>query len=244
MTISNKVIAIAGASSGIGEATARLLAKNDATLVLGARRLEKLSAVATAIADDGGVALTTELDVTNRTSMDKFIEYAHDRFGRIDVLINSAGIMMLAPLIETRRDEWDRMIDVNLRGVLNGVAAVLPHMILQGSGHIVLIGSTSGRRVAPTNGIYAATKFAVRAIAESLRIEGGAAIRSTLISAGATRTELTDKIDHPLMREAVRARADEMLPADAIARAISYAIEQPQNVDVSEIIVRPLTMKE
>jgi NADP-dependent 3-hydroxy acid dehydrogenase YdfG len=242
--MSDKVIAITGASSGIGEAAARLLAGTGAKLVLGARRVDRLSAVAEEINAQGGTALATPLDVTSRASMDAFVEMARERFGRIDVLVNNAGIMMLAPLAEARQDDWDRMIDVNLRGVLNGVAAALPKMMAQQSGHIVMIGSTSGRRVAQMNGVYAATKFAVRAIAESVRLEGGAAVRSTLISAGATQTELVENIDQPMMREALRARWNDTLPVDSVARAIAFAIAQPHEVDVSEILVRPLKLKD
>jgi NADP-dependent 3-hydroxy acid dehydrogenase YdfG len=220
------------------------LAKTGARLVLGARRTDKLSAIASEIDAAGGAAIATQLDVTSRASMNAFVDLARKRFGRIDVLVNNAGVMMLAPLAEVRYDDWERMIDVNLRGVLNGIAAALPHMLAQGSGHIVMIGSTSGRRVAPMGGVYAATKFAVRAIAESVRIEGGSAVRSTLISAGATQTELVDGVDHPMIREALLARRNDMLTADAVARAVAYAIEQPREVDVSEILVRPLKLKE
>jgi NADP-dependent 3-hydroxy acid dehydrogenase YdfG len=242
--MADKVIAITGASSGIGEAAARLLAATGAKLVLGARRTDKLSAIADEIQAQGGTAVATALDVTSRASMDAFVELAGERFGRIDVLVNNAGVMMLAPLAEARQDDWERMIDVNLRGVLNGVAAAFPRMLAQQSGHIVMIGSTSGRRVAQMSGVYAATKFAVRALAESVRLEGGSAVRSTLISAGATQTELVEKIDHPMLREALRARWNDTLPVDSIAQAIAYAIAQPHAVDVSEILVRPLKIKD
>ncbi len=241
--MNDKVVAITGASSGIGEATARLLAKSGARLVLGARRRDQLAAIAREIEAEGGVAVPVELDVTDRASMQAFAEVAVNRFGRIDVLVNNAGVMLLAPLSDLRTEEWDRMIDVNIKGVLNGAAAFLPRMQTQGRGHIVIVGSIAGHQVMPMNGVYAATKFAVRAIAESLRLEGGAAIRSTLISPGAVATELFDKILHPQIQEMAKARLGSALPVDSIARAIAFAIDQPDDVDVSEIIVRPMANK-
>lgn len=241
--MSNKVIAITGASSGIGAAAARLLAKSGAQLVLGARRREQLGAVASGIEAEGGIAVPVELDVTDAGSMQAFIEVARSRFGRVDVLVNNAGVMLLAPLGDLRVAEWNRMIDVNIKGVLNGIAAVLPYMKEQDSGHIVLVGSIAGRQVMPMNGVYAATKHAVRAIAESVRLEGGTTIRSTLIQPGATQTELFDNIEHPEIRVMAQARLDAALPVDSIARAIAYAIEQPEGVDVNEITVRPMVHK-
>jgi NADP-dependent 3-hydroxy acid dehydrogenase YdfG len=241
--MSDKVIAITGASSGIGEAAARLLAKSGAKLVLGARRIDQLATIAKAIEADGGVAVPVELDVTNRASMQAFAEAAQSRFGRIDVLVNNAGVMFLAPLSDLRVDEWDRMIDVNVKGVLNGIAAFLPRMQAQGRGHVVTVASVAGHQVMPMNGVYAATKFAVRALAESVRIEGGTSIRSTLISPGATATELFDKILHPQIQEMAKARLASALPVDSIARAIAFAIAQPDDVDVNEIIVRPMANK-
>ena len=218
--MSGKVIAITGASAGIGEATARLLAKTGAKLVLGARRAEKLDGVAKAIVEDGGTAISTSLDVTSFDSMRAFVDLARDRFQRIDVLVNNAGIMLVAPLGEARIDEWNRMIEVNVRGVLNGVAAALPHMIAQGSGHVVIVGSTSGRRVTPTSGIYAATKFAVRAVADSIRLECGPAVRSTLISPGATRSEMVERAQTRAGQGGpASAPSVEMLSVDAVARA-------------------------
>jgi NADP-dependent 3-hydroxy acid dehydrogenase YdfG len=236
--MSGKVIAITGASAGIGEATARLLARTGAKLVLGARRTEKLDGVAGSIADEGGTAVTASLDVTSFDSVKAFVDLARDRFGRIDVLVNNAGIMLVAPLGEARIDEWNQMLDVNVRGVLNGVAAVLPHMISQGSGHVVIVGSTSGRRVTPTSGIYAATKFAVRAVADSIRLECGPAVRSTLISPGATRSEMVERAQIRAGQGGPPAPTIEMLSVDAVARAITYAVEQPEDVDVSEVILQ------
>jgi NADP-dependent 3-hydroxy acid dehydrogenase YdfG len=241
--MSEKVIAITGASSGIGEAAARLLAKSGAKLVLGARRTEQLTTIAKDIEAEGGAAVAVELDVTDRASVEAFVEVARSRFGRIDVIVNNAGVMYLAPLADLRTEEWERMIDVNIKGVLNGVAAVWPHMLAQGNGQIVIVGSVAGHQVMPMNGVYAATKFAVRAIAENIRLEGGSAIRSTLIAPGATQTELFDKIIHPQIQQAAKARNATALPVDSIARAIAYAIEQSHDVDVNEIIVRPMSNK-
>jgi NADP-dependent 3-hydroxy acid dehydrogenase YdfG len=241
--MSDKVIAITGASSGIGEATARLLAKSGARLVLGARRHDQLAAIAREIEEEGGTAIAVELDVTSRASMEAFVEVARTRFGRIDVIVNNAGVMLLAPFADLRTDEWDRMIDVNIKGVLYGAAAVLPDMQAQGSGHIITVGSIAGHQVMPMNGVYAATKHAVRAISEGLRLEAGTAIRCTLISPGPVVTELFDKILHPQIQQMAKSRINAALPVDAVARAIAFAIEQPGDIDVNEIIIRPLTNK-
>ncbi|HEX8057803.1 MAG TPA: SDR family oxidoreductase [Novosphingobium sp.] len=239
-----KVVAITGASSGIGEATARLLAAEGAKLVLGARRTDRLTGIANEIGAAGGGALGIELDVTRRDSMDAFVSEAVERFGRIDVFVHNAGVMMLGPWADLRRDDWDRMFDVNVKGVLNGIASALPHMLAQRSGHMILIGSTAGHHAVPLGGAYSATKFALRAIADSLRAEGGSSLRTTLISPSATRTEIVENVDHPIMREALVSRRDLMLSADDVARAIAYAIAQPPHVDVSEITVRPMSLKD
>jgi NADP-dependent 3-hydroxy acid dehydrogenase YdfG len=241
--MSDKIIAITGASSGIGEASARLLAKSGAKLVLGARRHEQLTTIAREIEADGGVAVPVALDVTSRDSMEAFVEQARSHFGRIDVLVNNAGVMLLAPLSDLRTSEWDRMIDVNIRGVLNGIAAALPHMKAQDSGHFVIVGSIAGRQVQQVNGVYAATKYAVRAIADNLRLEGGQTIRSTLISPGAVATELFDKILHPEIQQMAKSRIEAALPVEAVAQAIGYAIAQPPGVDINEIILRPMVHK-
>ena len=241
--MSDKVVAITGASSGIGEAAARMLARSGARLVLGARRRDQLMAIAGEIEAQGGTAVPVELDVTDRASMQAFANAALSHFGRIDVLVNNAGVMLLAPLPDLQTEQWDRMIDVNLRGVLHGIAAVLPQMQAQGRGHIVTVGSIAGHQVMPMNGVYAATKFAVRAIAESLRLEGGTAIRSTLISPGTVATELFDKILHPQIKQVAKSRLHGALQVEFIARAIVFAIAQPDDVDVNEIIVRPMANK-
>lgn len=241
--MTEKVIAITGASSGIGEAAARLLAKSGHKLVIGARRMDQLATIASKIEATGGVAIPLELDVTNRESAKAFVASAVSRFGRIDVLVNNAGVMYLAPLTDLRVDEWDRMIDVNIKGLLNCAAAALPYFQTQQRGHFITLGSIAGHRVGPMNGVYAATKFAAHALAESFRLEGGAAIRSTLIAPGAVATELFDKIPHPQIQELAKSHLDKSLPADAIARAIAFAIEQPDDVDVNEILVRPIANK-
>jgi NADP-dependent 3-hydroxy acid dehydrogenase YdfG len=234
----SKVVLITGASSGIGEATARRLAADGHRLVLGARRTELVAAVAKDIEADGGTAIAHELDVTDKESVRVFVRAAQDRYGRVDVLVNNAGVMPLSPLDALRTDEWDRMIDVNLRGVLYGIAAVLPLMRAQGSGHIVNLSSVSGLRVDPTAAVYSATKFAVRALSEGLRQESRD-LRVTVVSPGLTRSELTDGISDAGVRDAVRGAMDIAIPAAAIGAAIAYAIAQPDDVDVNELVVRP-----
>ncbi|UMM07806.1 SDR family oxidoreductase [Gluconobacter frateurii] len=237
--MTNKVIAITGASSGIGEATARHLARSGAIVVLGARRVERLEKIVAEIKASGGEALAVKLDVTSREDMTTFIETTVKRFGRIDVLINNAGVMLIAPLAETKVDEWDRMIDVNIKGVLYGIAATLPVMQRQGSGHVINVSSVAGHRVGKGAAVYCGTKFAVRAISEGFRQEVGGTIRSTIISPGAVTTELPDHTTSPQVAEAMKAIYSTAIDADAIARAIGYAIEQPADVDVNEILIRP-----
>jgi len=239
-----KVVAITGASSGIGEASARVLASRGCKLVLGARRMQRLSDIAGEINEAGGTAVAMELDVAGRDSMNRFVGAAIERFGRIDVLVNNAGLMILGPLAEARIDDWDHMIDVNLRGVLHGIAAAMPPMLDQGSGHIVLVGSTSGHRVSRMGGVYSATKFAIRAIADTIRIEGGDSIRSTLISPSATQTEIVDHVGHQAMQQALLSIRPKALTAETVANAIAYAIAQPPEVDVSEIVIRPAALKD
>jgi len=236
---SGKVVLITGASSGIGEATARHLAANGHRVVLGARRTDRISAIAQEIKKAGGEALHHELDVTNLESVKALVAAAHERYGRIDVLVNNAGVMPLSMMEELRVDEWNQMIDVNLRGVLHGIAAVLPVMRKQGSGHIINVASTSAHRVDPTAAVYCATKFAVRALSEGLRQESRN-LRVTVVSPGLTRSELTDGIRDPQVQAGVRAMMEQTaIPATAIAEAIAFAISQPENVDVNELIVRP-----
>ncbi|WP_264484373.1 SDR family oxidoreductase [Mesorhizobium sp. PAMC28654] len=230
---------ITGASSGIGEATARHLAVHGHRIVLGARRTERLAALVKDIKQAGGQALHQELDVTDLDSVRAFVAAAHERYGRVDVLVNNAGIMPLSFMAELRVDEWNQMIDVNLRGVLNGIAAVLPIMAEQKSGHIINVASVSGHRVDPTAAVYSATKFAVRALSEGLRQESRD-LRVTVVSPGLTRTELFDGIASPEVRAGARAMVEQAsIPASAIAEAIGFAISQPDGVDINELVVRP-----
>lgn len=237
--INGKVIVITGASSGIGEATARLLAGQGAQVVLGARRLERLEALAAEINAAGGSALPRALDVTRRDDMQAFIDSAEQHFGRVDVIINNAGVMPLSRLDALKVNEWDRMIDVNVRGVLHGIAAGLPLMQRQRSGQFINIASIGAYAVSPTAAVYCATKYAVRAISEGLRQEVGGDIRVTLIAPGVTESELAESISDEDARAAMREFRKGAIPAEAIARAIAYAVDQPADVDVSELIVRP-----
>src|SRR5882724_1844262 len=237
--LKGKVVAITGASSGIGEATARHLAAQGAKVVLGARRDDRLKALATELEKAGGEAEPLRLDVTRRDDVAAFVKRAQDRFGRLDVLVSNAGLMPLSLLDELKVDEWDRMIDVNIRGVLHGIAAALPVFREAGSGHFVNVSSISGLNVAPTTAVYSGTKFAVRAISEGLRQEAGNSIRVTIISPGAVQTELAETISSADLKKRVMAFQKNAIPPLAIARAIAFAIEQPGDVDVNEIVVRP-----
>ncbi|PBC86718.1 NADP-dependent 3-hydroxy acid dehydrogenase YdfG [Streptomyces sp. 2224.1] len=234
-----KVVAITGASSGIGEATARRLAADGHRVFLGARRTGRLERLVEEITKEGGTAAFAKLDVTDAADMRAFIEAALRRHGRIDALVNNAGVMPLSPLEALKTDEWDRMIDVNVRGVLHGIAAALPAMRTQGGGHFVNIASVGAYEVSPTAAVYCATKFAVRAISEGLRQESAGDIRVTLVSPGVTESELADSISDPAAREAMKTYRAVALPASAIAEAIAYALAQPPQVDVNEIVVRP-----
>lgn len=234
----SKVILITGASSGIGEAAVRLLAAQGHHLVIGARRTERLAALAEEVEASGGSVRYQALDVTSAASVSAFAQFALDTFGRIDVIVNNAGVMPLSPLSATKVDEWDRMIDVNIRGVLHGIAAVLPAMERQGFGQIINISSIGGLSVSPTAAVYCATKFAVRAISDGLRQETDT-VRVTVICPGVVESELADSISDDIARAAMRDFRRIALTSDAIARSIAYAIEQPADVDVSEIVVRP-----
>jgi NADP-dependent 3-hydroxy acid dehydrogenase YdfG len=236
--IKGKVVVITGASSGIGEAAARLLADKGAHVVLGARRTDRLDRLAEAITAADGSVRVRALDVVNRTDMQAFVDFAKEQFGRIDVMVNNAGVMPLSPLASLKVDEWDRMIDVNIRGVLHGIAAVLPGMEAQGFGQIINISSIGGLSVTPTAAVYCATKFAVRAISDGLRQETDK-IRVTVVCPGVTESELADSISDEAGRTEMKEFRRIAIPADAIANAIAYAIEQPGNVDVSELVVRP-----
>ncbi|MEU6312516.1 SDR family oxidoreductase [Streptomyces sp. NPDC047014] len=235
-----KVVAITGASSGIGEAAARRLGADGHRLLLGARRTDRLEALSKEINEAGGTAEFRRLDVTDADDVRTFVAAAAERYGRLDVLVNNAGVMPLSPLAALELAEWDRMIDVNVRGVLHGIAAGLPVMRAQGGGHFVNIASVGAYEVSPTAAVYCATKFAVRAISEGLRQESDGRVRVTLVSPGVTESELADGIADPAAREAMRAYRAVALPASAIADAIAYAVSQPPEVDVNEIVVRPV----
>ncbi|MFG2412844.1 SDR family oxidoreductase [Streptomyces goshikiensis] len=235
----SKVVAITGASSGIGEETARRLAGDGHRLLLGARRTDRLDALTREINEAGGTAAFQRLDVTDAADVRAFVAAARERYGRVDVMVNNAGVMPLSPLDALKVDEWDRTIDVNVRGVLHGIAAALPVMRAQGGGHFVNVASVGAYEVSPTAAVYCATKFAVRAISEGLRQESDGSVRVTLVSPGVTESELAEGISDPAAREAMKAYRAVALPASAIAGAIAYAVAQPAGVDVNEIVVRP-----
>jgi NADP-dependent 3-hydroxy acid dehydrogenase YdfG len=238
--IEGKVVAITGASSGIGEATALLLAERGAKVVLGARRLDRLDALARRIADAGGEAATRATDVRSRDDLTALVALARERFGTLDVLVSNAGIGPISPLDDLRVEEWEAMLDVNVKGVLYGIAAALPGFRAQGSGQFVNVASTAAHRIVPNMAVYAASKSAVRVISEGLRQEAGAQLRVTVITPGFTGTEFAADISDPALRAQIAKAKDELaMPPDAIARAIAFAIEQPDGVDVGEIIVRP-----
>ncbi|MCG8352653.1 MAG: SDR family oxidoreductase [Chloroflexales bacterium] len=234
----NKVIAITGASSGIGEASAKLLAQNGAKVVLGARRTQKLETIVEAIRAQGGTAEYKALDVTDREDMKAFIHFAKDKFGRVDVIFNNAGVMPLSPMSALKVEEWDNMININIYGVLNGIAAGLPIMEAQGGGQFINTASIGAHVVVPTGAVYCATKHAVWAISEGLRQESQN-IRVTTLSPGVVETELGSDITEESAKGALRELRKIALTPDAVARAVLYAVSQPDDVDVNEIIVRP-----
>jgi NADP-dependent 3-hydroxy acid dehydrogenase YdfG len=238
--IENKVVVITGASSGLGAATARRLAKDGATVVLAARRLDRIQTLANEISEQGGRTLAVQADVSDRAQVQALVNQAVQSFGCVDVIVNNAGLMPLSPLDRLKVEEWDRMIDVNIKGVLYGIAAVLPHMQRQKSGHIINVSSVAGHKVISSGAVYSATKFAVRVISEGLRQEVKPYnIRTTIISPGSVATELIDQISEPDIEAAVRARTSFAVPADAFARMVAFAISQPDDVDVNEILFRP-----
>jgi len=234
----NKVVLITGASSGIGAGIARELAAAGAKVMLGARRVDRLEALANEIRAAGGEALTWRLDVTDRADVAAFAAAARRSWGRVDVIVNNAGVMPLSLMASIKLDEWDRMVDVNIKGVLHGIAAVLPDMTARGSGHIINIASIGALAVSPTAAVYCATKYAVRAISDGLRQEHDA-IRVTCIHPGVVETELADTITDPVAAEAMKTYRAIALQPDAIGRAVRFAIEQPEDVDVNEIVIRP-----
>ncbi|BBX92446.1 SDR family oxidoreductase [Mycolicibacterium boenickei] len=239
--IAGAVVAITGASSGIGEATARLLAARGAKLVLGARRVERLDQIAAELVAGGAGVVTLAVDVTRPADLDALVAGATDRFGRLDVLVSNAGISKIGRLSDGDVAGWSAMIDVNLRGVLHGIAAAAPVFRRQGHGHFVTTVSTAGLKIVPDMGVYAGTKNAVRTVMEALRQEStDGVIRTTSISPGFVRTELDSSIDDPVLRAQIRSNMDEFgLPPEAVARAVAFAIEQPREVEIGEIVIRP-----
>ena len=238
--VKGKVVAITGASSGIGEATAIMLASQGAKVVLGARRKDRLEDLVGRINESGGYAVYLVTDIKKRNDLMALVDLAIETFGRLDVMVNNAGISRLSRIDDLQIDDWEEMIDVNLKGTLYGIAAALPIFKKQGSGHIINIISTSGIKIVPLQGVYAGTKNAVRTIAEALRQESGGLYRVTGISPGFVNTELTDHIEDEAIRSAIKERAAKIaITPDAIATAVVYAISQPENVDIGDIVIRP-----
>lgn len=241
LSLEGKTVIITGASSGIGEETARLLASLGANVVIGARRIERLKDLAAEIQMAEGCVTIQKLDVTELEQMQEIVDVARRNYGRVDAIVNNAGVMPLSPLEALKVEEWNRMIDVNIRGVLHGIAAGLPIMKKQGFGHFVNLASIGAYEVTPTASVYSATKYAVRAITDGLRQEmAGQNIRVTLVSPGVTESELADSITHKETIHFMKEYRQTALPASVIARSIAYAIEQPTNVDVNELVIRPL----
>ncbi|HTS17820.1 MAG TPA: SDR family oxidoreductase [Verrucomicrobiae bacterium] len=239
--IAGKVVVITGASSGLGEATARLLSAEGAMVVLGARRVDRLKSLADELTVKGGKAVAVATDVTDCDQVKRLVDAAVRKFGRIDVMINNAGLMPSSPLERLKIDDWDRMIDVNIKGVLYGIAAALPYMKQQKSGQIINVSSVAGHKVRAGGAVYAATKHAVRALSEGLRLEVKPYnIRTTIISPGAVATELPDSATEPDIAEGMLKFYKEVaIPAESFARAVAFAMSQPEDVDVNEILFRP-----
>ncbi len=242
--IKGKVIAITGASSGIGEAIARHLSALGAKVALGARRVDKLQTIANEISNNGGQAIYRRLDVTDPEDMKAFVASTLAAFDTLDVFVNNAGLMPLSMINAYKIDEWHKMIDVNVKGVLHGIAAALPHFEQKDNGQFINITSVGDRWVGPTSTVYSATKFAVRAISDGLRQEVSKNIRVTIVAPGATESELAETISDPELKKlAVEQFRTNLLPASAIARAVAYAVSQPSDVDVNELVVRPTAQK-
>ncbi|WP_321827085.1 SDR family oxidoreductase [Maribacter dokdonensis] len=237
--IAGKVVVITGGSSGLGEATAHYLAEKGAKVVLGARRVEKLEKVASEIKKNGGAVEILRTDVTNADDVRALVKKAIDSFGKIDVMVNNAGIMPLAPLSALKVNEWDSMIDVNIKGVLYGIAAALPEFEKQKSGHFINLASVAGLKVSPGGAVYSGTKYAVRAISEGLRQEVGKDIRTTILSPGLIDSELQLGSSDEATSQFVQQVYKDAIPAISIAKAVAYAIEQPADVDINELVIRP-----
>ena len=243
--IKGKVVIITGASSGMGEAAAKHLSGLGATVVLGARRGDRIEKLAKEIYANGGNALAVTLDVTQREQVKQLVEKAVGQFGRVDVILNNAGIMPLSTMDSLHVDEWDKMIDVNIKGVLNGIAAVLPYMKEQKSGHIINTSSVAGHKVFNGSAVYSATKYAVRALTEGLRMEVKAYnIRTTIVCPGAVKTELLEHITDVDVRQANEEYVASVgISPDNFARVVAFAISQPEDVDINEIIFRPTSQE-
>lgn len=242
MSIEGKVVIITGASSGIGEATARELGSKGAKVVLAARREDRLQALQEELAKDRVDAAYKVVDVTSQDEMEQLAQFTIEKFGQIDVIFNNAGLMPLSNMHKKKIDEWNKMIDVNIRGVLHGIAAVLPHMRERKSGHIINTSSVAAHEVMPGGAVYSGTKFAVKAITEGLRKEEateGTNIRVTMVSPGVIATELSDHISDSEAKEGLKELSDIALPPESIARAVSHVIGEPEDVATNEIIVRP-----
>jgi NADP-dependent 3-hydroxy acid dehydrogenase YdfG len=238
--IEGKIVVITGASSGLGESTARLLSAQGASVVLGARRVDRLRSLVDELTGSGGKALSVSTDVTYLDQVKKLVDAAVQTYGRIDVMINNAGLMPQSPLERLKVDEWNQLIDVNIKGVLYGIAAALPYMKQQKAGHIINVSSVAGHKVGPGFAVYAATKHAVRALSEGLRQEVKPYnIRTTVISPGAVATELPNITTETDIAEKVRKSYEIAIPAESFARAVAFAISQPDEVDVNEILFRP-----
>lgn len=242
--IEGKVVVITGASSGLGEATARHLALKGAIVVLGARRVDRIQALQSELESEGRRALAVQTDVTQREQVKELVDVAVRKFGRIDVMLNNAGLMPSSALERLKVDDWERMIDVNIKGVLYGIAAALPHMQRQMSGHFINVSSVAGLKVRAGASVYAATKHAVRALTEGLRQEVKPFnIRTTIISPGAVDTELPQSVTEADMAAIVKRVYESAIPADSFARAVAYAMEQPDDVDINEIVFRPTSQE-
>lgn len=239
--IAGKVVVITGASSGLGKATARLLSAEKAAVVLAARRADRIESSAEELTSDGGKAIAVQTDVTDLQQVKELVDKAVETFGRVDVMLNNAGLMPLAPLEMLKTDEWDQMIDVNLKGVLNGIAAALPHMKEQKSGHFINVSSVYGHKLGPAATVYCATKFAVRALSEGLRQEVKPYnIRTTVISPGAVATELLEHISEKEIQQQTKEFVNQIaVPPETFARMVAFAINEPADVDVNEILFRP-----
>ena len=239
--IVGKIVVITGASSGLGEATARLLSAEGATVVLGARRADRIQKLAQELIARGGQALAVVTDVTDRYQVKQLVDTTVQNYGRVDVMISNAGLMPHSPLERLKIDEWERMIDVNIKGVLYGIAAALPHMQRQKAGHFINVSSVAGHKVTPAGAVYAATKHAVRALSEGLRQEVKPYnIRTTIVSPGAVATELPNTITEADVSAGIKQfYADYAIPADSFARVVAFAISQPDDVDINEILFRP-----